>query len=138
MSPSARNPRAEADMKLPFHTSLGILLAAGFPITSISSHAEARCPANVSSLHPRIVAGALLVIPVNINQSATYDFMIDTGSQLNVIDPELAAQLHLKSKGTVGLVATAAYSQASVGELDSLQVGSQLVSKPLVAVHDLG
>jgi hypothetical protein len=125
-------------MKLTLHASLGILLAAGFPITSLGSHAEAHCPANVSSLHPRIVAGALLVIPVNINQSGTYDFMVDTGSQLNVIDPALAAQLHLKSKGTVGLVATAAYSRASVGELDSLQVGSQLVSKPLVAVHDLG
>src|SRR5215468_6882660 len=98
MSPSARNSRAEVDMKFTLHASLGILLAAGFPITSLWSHAEARCPAKVSSLHPRIVAGALLVIPVNINQSATYDFMIDTGSQLNVIDPALAAQLHLKPK----------------------------------------
>ena len=75
------------------------------------------------------------MIPVNINQSGTYDFMVDTGSHLNLIDPALAAQLHLKSKGTVGLVATAAYSQASVGVLDSLQVGTQLVLKPLVAVH---
>jgi hypothetical protein len=125
-------------MKPTLHASLAILLAAGFPITSIWSHAEAHCPANVSSLHPRIVAGALLVIPVNINQSVTYDFMVDTGSQLNIIDPALAAQLHFQPKGTVSLVATAAYSQASVGVLDSLQVGSQMVLEPLVAVHDLG
>ena len=73
-----------------------------------------------------------------INQTGPFDFMVDTGSQLNVIDPTLAAQLSLKSQGTVGLVATAAYSQASVGVLDSLQAGSHLVLKPLVVVHDLG
>jgi hypothetical protein len=85
-----------------------------------------------------MVAGALLVIPVKINQSGPFDFMVDTGSQLNVIDPALAAQLNLKSQGTVGLVATAAYSQVSVGVLDSLEAGSQLVVKPLVVIQDLG
>ena len=38
----------------------------------------------------------------------------------------------------IGLVATATWSRASVAELDSLQTGSQRVSKPLVAVQDLG
>jgi hypothetical protein len=75
---------------------------------------------------------------VKINHSGPFDFMVDTGSQLNVIDPALAAQLNLKSQGTVGLVATAAWSQASVGILDSLQAGSQVVLKPLVVVQDLG
>src|ERR1035441_10524925 len=131
MSPSARTPRAEADMKFPaLRSSPCILLATAFAFTSISSQAETRCPGNIASLRPRIVAGALLVIPVKINQAGPFEFMVDTGSQLNVIDPALAAQLNLKSQGTVGLVATAAYSQASVGVLDSLQAGSQVVSKP--------
>ena len=120
------------------HSSFWILFAAGFPVTSISCHAEAHCPGNVPALHPRIVAGALFVIPVKINQSGPYDFMVDTGSQLNVIDPALAARLDLKSQGTVGLVATATYSQAAAGMLDSLQVGPELVSKPLVVIQDLG
>jgi hypothetical protein len=55
-----------------------------------------------------------------------------------VIDPALATQLDLKSQGTVGLVATAAWSQGSVGILDSLQAGSLLVLKPVVVVQDLG
>jgi Aspartyl protease len=114
------------------------LLATAFALTSISSHAETRCPGNIAGLRPRIVAGALLVIPVKINQSGPFDFMVDTGSQLNVIDPALAAQLNLKSQGTVGLVATAAWSQASVGVLDSLQAGSQTVLKPLAVIQDLG
>ena len=124
-------------MKLPLLRALvGILLAAGSPISS-TSHAEAHCPAGITSLHPRIVAGALLVIPVKINQSGPYDFMVDTGSQLNVIDPALAAGLNVKSQGTVGLVATATYSQASVGVVDSLSVGSLIVEKTWVVVQDL-
>src|SRR6478672_7180448 len=115
MSASARTLRAEADMKLSsLRSSLCALLATAFAFTSICSHAETRCPGNIAALKPRIVAGALLVIPVKVNQSGPFDFMVDTGSQLNVIDPVLATQLNLKSQGTVGLVATAAWSQASV------------------------
>jgi len=117
---------------------LCVFLATAFSFTSISSQAETRCPGNIEGLRPRIVAGALLVIPVKINQSGPYELMVDTGSQLNVIDPALAAQLHLKSQGTVGLVATAAYSQASFGVLDSLDAGSHRVLKASVVVQDLG
>jgi hypothetical protein len=119
-------------------SSLGVLLATAFSFTSISIHAKTRCPGDVAGLRPRIVAGALLVIPVKINQTGPFEFMIDTGSQLNVIDPALAAQLNLKLQDTVGLVATASYSQASVGVLDSLQAGSQNVLRPIVVVQDLG
>jgi hypothetical protein len=126
-------------MKLPlFGVSVWIALAAGFPITSIFSRAEAHCPGNVVGLHPRLVAGALLIIPVKINQAGPFDFMVDTGSQLNVIDPALAAQLQLKSQGKVGLVATSTVFQASVVALDSLEAGSLRVAKPLAAVQDLG
>jgi hypothetical protein len=126
-------------LKLPsLCSSLCALLATAFAFTSIASPAETRCPGNIAGLKPRLVAGALLVIPVKINNAGPFDFMVDTGSQLNVIDPALAAQLDLKSQGTVGLVSTAAWSQAPVAQLDSLQAGSQRVSKPLVVVQDLG
>jgi hypothetical protein len=85
-----------------------------------------------------MVAGALLVVPVKINHSGPYDFMVDTGSQLNVIDPALAAQLGVKSQGKVGLVATATAFQASIVVLDSVDTGWQSVAKPLAAVQDLG
>lgn len=126
-------------MKLPLPFScLCLLLASAFVFTSISSQAETRCPGNVTDLRPRIVAGALLVIPVKVNQSGPFEFVVDTGSQLNAIDPALAAQLNLKSQGTVGLVATAAYSHAPAAVLDSLQAASQMVLKPLVVIYDLG
>lgn len=115
-----------------------VLLATAIAFSAISSKAETGCPGNVVSIKPRLVAGALLVIPVKINQTGPFDFMVDTGSQINVIDPALAAQLNLKSQGTVGVIGTVTYTQASVGVLDSLQAGSQRVLKPMVLVQDLG
>lgn len=117
--------------------SIWFLLAAGLPLTSTLSLAEAHCPAKVSTLHPRLVADSLLVIPVRINGAGPFDFMVDTGSQLNVIDPALAAELAVKSQGTVGLVATATYSQTSVAVLDSLETGLHVVAKPLAVIQDL-
>ena len=69
--------------------------------------AETRCPGNVASITPRIVQGALIVIPAKVNEAGPFDFMVDTGSQTVVIDPSLASELHLKPQGTVGLVAPA-------------------------------
>ena len=115
-----------------------ILLAVGFAITSLLTQAQSRCPGNIASLSPRIVAGALLVIPVKVNRAGPFDFMVDTGSQLNVIDPSLAAQLDLKSQGTVGLIAPATYTQASVAMLASLEAGSLVVTKAVAVVQDLG
>src|SRR3954454_13383699 len=139
MSPSARIPRAEADMRFPsLCTSFGALLATAIALAAISSRAEARCPGNISGIRSRLVANTLLIIPVKINQSGPFDFIVDTGNQLNVIDPALANQLNLKLRGTVGLVAAAAFSRASVAILDSLEAGSQVVIKPLVVVQDLG
>src|ERR1700676_2292527 len=94
------------------HASVWVLLATAIPLTSKSSHAEAHCPANVTTLHPRMVAGALLVIPVKVNQSGPYDFLVDTGSQLNVIDPSLATLLQLKAQGTVGVSTSADFFHA--------------------------
>jgi Aspartyl protease len=118
--------------------SIAVLLSAGIPAQTLSIHAEAQCPGSITTLTPRIVAGALLVIPVKINGAGPFDFMVDTGSQITVIDPVLAAQLNLKSRGTVGLVATASYMQAWVAELDALQVGSHVMAKPAVVVQDMG
>lgn len=120
------------------HASFWICLAVGFPITSVSSRAEANCPGNIVGMHFRLVAGALIIIPVKINRAGPFDFMVDTGSQLNVIDPSLAVQLGIKSQGKVDLIAVATTLQASFVAPDSLEVGSLRVEKPLAAVQDLG
>ena len=64
--------------------------------------------------------------------------MVDTGSQLNVLDPLLAAQLHLQAQSHIGLVTTASVSEASMAIIDLLQVGPYAIQHPLATVQDLG
>jgi len=100
--------------------------------------AESRCPGSVASVTPRFVQHALIVIPVRINQAGPFDFMVDTGSQVTIIDPSLASQLDLKPQGRVGLVSVASFAQAPVTVLDRLEADSKVVDKTFVVVRDLG
>lgn len=99
--------------------------------------AEPRCPGNVASVTPRFVQHALIVIPVRINQAGPFDFMVDTGSQITVIDPSLAAELGLRPQGKVGLVSVASFAQASATTLDTLEADSMVVEKSPAIVQDL-
>jgi hypothetical protein len=100
--------------------------------------AESRCPGSAASVTPRLVQRALIVIPVRVNQTGPYDFVVDTGSQVTVIDPLLASELALKSQGTVGLISVDSYARAFVTVLDRLEAGPHVVEKPLAIVNDLG
>jgi hypothetical protein len=99
--------------------------------------AEPRCPGNVASVTPRFVEHALIVIPVRINQTGPFDFMVDTGSQVTVIDPSLASQLDLRPQGKVGLVTVASFSRASATTLDSVEANSKVVENSPAIVQDL-
>src|SRR5213595_2979188 len=99
--------------------------------------AETRCPGNVTSITPRIVQGALIVIPVKVNEAGPFDFMVDTGSQVTVIDPSLASQLDLKAQARVGLVSVASLAQASATILNTLEAGSKVIEKSPAIVQDL-
>jgi hypothetical protein len=100
-------------------------------------HAGPHCPGNIVSVTPRFVQHALIVIPVRTNQAGPFDFVVDTGSQVTVIDPLLAAELNLKPQGRVGLISVGSFAQASVAVLDTLEAGSKLVEKSPAIVQDL-
>jgi Aspartyl protease len=114
---------------------VSVILAA---VTLPTLQAETRCPAGIASVTPRFVQHALIVIPVRINQKGPFDFIVDTGSQITVVDPSLAVELGLRPQGKVGLVSVASYAQASLTVLDTLEAASQVVERPYVVVHDLG
>src|ERR1700733_15803980 len=136
MSPHLATREAEVDMKSVRRIRL---LAVSLALTILPAiRAEARCPGNTASVTPRFVQHALIVIPVRINQAGPFDFMVDTGSQVTVIDPSLASELDLKPQGRVGLVSVASVAQASVTVLDRLEADSKVVDKSFVVVHDLG
>ncbi len=87
-------------------------------------HAASGCPENVVSLHLRLVQSSLIVVPVQINQSGPYDFIVDTGAQTTTVDPSLASELHLATEGTTGVGGVATFARSSYTYLESLQAGS--------------
>jgi hypothetical protein len=103
-----------------------------------SLSAETHCPGSVASITPRLVAHALIVIPVRINQEGPFDFVVDTGSQVTMIDPALASQLQLRLRGSVGLISATGFSHGSIADLDTLEADSQTLEKPVAFVQDLG
>jgi len=53
----------------------------------------------------RLTQGSLIVVPVEINHSGPYDFLVDTGAQITTVDSFSAVNLGLKAQGTTGVAA---------------------------------
>ena len=95
-------------------------------------HAEPHCPGNVASLRLRLVQRSQIIVPVTINHSGPYDFLVDTGSQVTTVDPALATELHLKIEGTTGFVGVGFRTRPSFARLDLLEAGLHAIANPLV------
>jgi hypothetical protein len=99
--------------------------------------AEAHCPGNAASLRFPFVARSLIIVPVVINHAGPYAFLVDTGTQLTIVDPSLASELHLKIQGAANVVGVGFNENSSLARIDSLEVGSRLVENHLVELLDL-
>jgi hypothetical protein len=113
--------------------SVSLLLFAASTLFS-----EPSCPGNVASVRYHSLGRSQIAIPVTVNGSGPYDFMVDTGSQLTVIDPALASQLRLEPEGSTGLTAVSSSVQTQLVMPESVEAASHSVSRLLVAVGRLG
>jgi hypothetical protein len=100
-------------------------------------HAEPHCPGNVASLRLRLVQRSQIIVPVTINHTGPYDFLVDTGAQVTTVDPALATELHLKIEGTTGFVSVGFRTRPSFARLDLLEAGLHAIANPLVVVQNL-
>jgi hypothetical protein len=99
--------------------------------------AEPHCPGNVDSLRFRLLERSHIIAPVTINHTGPYDLMVDTGSQVTMLDPSLAAELHLKIQGTAGVAGVGFRAEDSFAQLDSLAAGSRTIANLLVVVQNM-
>jgi len=100
-------------------------------------HAEPHCPGNAASLRFRLVQRSQIIVPVTINRTGPYDFLVDTGAQVITVDPAMAAELHLKIEGTTGFVGVGFHTRPSFAHLDTLEAGSQALANPLVVIQNI-
>ncbi len=99
--------------------------------------AEPHCPGNVASVPLHLINSHQMIAAVSVSQTGPYNFLLDTGTQITMIDPSLAVELHLKTQSRAEVVGVGFRSAASLAELDSMEAGSQAVGKLLVVVKAL-
>jgi Aspartyl protease len=101
-------------------------------------YAEPHCPENAASIRPRFVEQSIIIVPVVLNDSGPFDFVLDTAAQVTTIDPALASDLHLKLEGTAGVTGAGFSTRASYAQLESLQAGTYAINNSLLLIHNLG
>ena len=99
--------------------------------------AESRCPGNVESLSYRQLNRHQIVVPVSINHSGPYNLLLDTGTQMTMIDPALAGELHLTMSGEAGVRSGGVNATAHMAQVDLVEAGSRQVADLKVLVFDL-
>jgi hypothetical protein len=99
--------------------------------------AETHCPGNVASVPSRFVNGHQIVLAVSINHTGPYNFLLDSGTQITMIDPSLAAQLHLATQGAAAVAGVGSRQSASFAQLDLVEAGSHAVIDQNVLVYNL-
>jgi hypothetical protein len=101
-------------------------------------YAEPHCPGNVASIRPRFVEHSIIIVPVMLNGSGPYDFVLDTAAQMTTIDPALASDLRLKLQGSARVTGAGFSTGASYAQLELVQAGTHAIKNPLLLVHNLG
>jgi hypothetical protein len=99
--------------------------------------AEQRCPANVASLPFRFVHRSQIIVPAMIDRTGPHDFLVDTGTEITLIDPSLAAELQLKSQDEARVLAVGFQTRASFSHLELIEVGPHVVANHQVVVRKL-
>ena len=72
----------------------GFKLFASLVLTATAAStltAETNCPGNAASVPLRIVNRHQMIVSVSINHAGPYNFLLDTGTQMTMLDPALAA-----------------------------------------------
>ncbi|HEV2133075.1 MAG TPA: retropepsin-like aspartic protease [Terracidiphilus sp.] len=99
-------------------------------LTPSNVFAETLCPGSVTLVQYHLLQSSLIATSVNVNGSGPFEFMVDTGAQITVVDPALADDLKLKVNGSIGVVAFNSYEKVPL-------VSAAVVEAGPVAVHDL-
>ena len=98
---------------------------------------EVRCPVNAETLRYHSLDGSQIAIPVTINNSGPYEFLVDTGLQVTIVEPSLAEELGLKRAGNADVSAVGNHSKAEFATPDLIEVGPLAVRRPTVVVESL-
>ncbi|HWE84956.1 MAG TPA: retropepsin-like aspartic protease [Terracidiphilus sp.] len=118
-----------------FKTFATFVLAAATIVSTLS--AETHCPGNGSSLPFRLVNRHQMIVPVSINHAGPFSFLLDTGTQMTMVDPALAVALHLETTGKAEVASVGMQASASFAQVSLVEAGSHSVANQKLLVYDL-
>src|SRR5215813_977714 len=98
---------------------------------------ETRCPGNIATIRYHSLERSQIGVSVTVNRSGPFEFQLDTGSQITIIEPSLATELHATPEGNVGLVSGVSFAKVELARLELLQMGTYTVERSIVAVQSL-
>jgi predicted aspartyl protease len=111
-----------------------LFLAAVIPPTL---NAATGCPGDVKAIPLQRINQHQMVLQVSINHSGPYDFLVDTGSQMTIVDQTVAADLHIATTGKADVAGVSFGGTAMRAQLDTLEVGDHEVTGLGVLVYDM-
>lgn len=112
------------------HRKQILLLLVTFLTPSVVVGTAAECPGNSMAAHFYSLKSSQMAISLFINHSGPYDFIVDTGAEMTVMDTEIAKDLKLTSWGSTGLVTMVSDGVVGLVKVSSVEAGP-------VTVHDL-
>ena len=132
MTPQASTFRKAAATRFLFLASTLSLLAAP------AFFGNAQCPGNVSPVPYHPLPHSHIGISATVNGSGPYEFMVDTGAQIAVIEPSLAGELKLKAAGSLNIVTVVSNVEVPLVSAAVVEIGPVSVEGIQMAVEDLG
>jgi hypothetical protein len=110
---------------------IGIALV-GFVLAAAIRTLEAE-----SDLRFRLIDGTLIVISLTSDRGENFDFVLDTGTDTTVVDPEIAPRLLFVPKDQIEVVSLASRHAVLRGTVPALWAGSGKVENVQVLLQDL-
>jgi hypothetical protein len=104
---------------------------------TIGLQAETPCPANIKPVPFQTSRQHQMVVQVSINDAGPYDFLLDTGTQMTVIDRSLAAELGLPTSGNAVVAGMSLQGQIKFTQLGVLKLGKSASTNQRVLVYDM-
>lgn len=99
-----------------------------FSCCAASAFAAQPAPDPNTHLRVRTISGYLMVVGVSINDRGPFDFLIDTGTNTTLIDPQLATELNLQAKDRLKLASLASATDVPRYYFQTFRVGSASIS----------
>ena len=111
-----------------FHRHFVLLIVAICVLAVAPAQSQTEPASHIVTAKIKVDELAMIIVPVSINGSAPYDFLLDTGASKTIVDQKLADELALPrvtEKNVSGMLGSA---KMSVVHIDSLSVAGATVA----------